>query len=170
MEDPPCNLCGLLDHLGDKCDFIATKTSPQVAFKEPLTGIHRRVVYRVYVLASDLYRLHYPQFYPGPFVDTLINSKVDLLLVPLIEPDFQNLPILQAFFLSSRLPWFKATCQLHFLANDLWWMQSPNPITARLFSLIIQPFEIGFKNVSQKNSTLTKDYEFFGRQFQRLAG
>jgi hypothetical protein len=103
IEDPPCDLCGSSDHLSDECDFIAVEASSQVSFEDPSTGIHRSIVHRVYSLASDLYRLHHPRFYPGPAVSTLVNTDAYLLPVPLVGPDYQEIGISRsvAFLVAS---------------------------------------------------------------------
>ena len=90
VEDPPCSLCGSSNHLGDECNFIAVKTSTQVALEEPSARIHHWVIHWIYVLTLDLYCLHYPQFYPGLTVDTLASLEAYLLLLfPwLCRPDF----------------------------------------------------------------------------------
>ena len=96
IEDPPCNFCGSSTHLGDECDFIAVETTEGGIFEEPSIGIHRSIVHRVYALASELYLLHYPRFYPGQSEDTLASSEAYLLPVPLTGPDFQELALSQA--------------------------------------------------------------------------
>ena len=96
VEDPPCSLCGSSAHLGDECDYIAVEASSQASFEEPSAGIHRGVVHRVYLLAAELYRLHYPRFFPGPTLDTLLSPQAYLLPVPLTGPDYQEISISQA--------------------------------------------------------------------------
>jgi hypothetical protein len=96
IEDPPCDLCGSSGHLGDECDFIAVEASTRVAFEDPSAGIHRGIVHRVYSLASELYRLHYPRFYPGLSEETIVRSEAYLLPVPLVGPDYQEIGITQA--------------------------------------------------------------------------
>lgn len=103
IEDPPCDICGSTSHLGDECDRIAVESTAEGTFEEPATGIHRSIVHRVYVLASELYLLHHPRFFPGPTTDTLASSDAYLLPVPLTGPDFQELALSQAVttFLAS---------------------------------------------------------------------
>ena len=146
VEDSLCNLCGSSGHLGDECDFIAIKSSAQVAFEEALVGIHRSIVHRVYVLASDLYHLHYPRFfYPGQTVKTLASSEASLLPVPLI-----GLAQAVASLLSS------SSAHNYLLASFLSQrslIDSVARITVRLSFSITPLSETPFKNVSRRNST-----------------
>jgi hypothetical protein len=96
IEDSPCSICGSSSHLSDECDFIAVESSTKVSFEAPSTGIHRGIVHKVFALASDLYRLHYPRFYPGPSASTLVSSDAYLLPVPLVGPDYQEIGISKA--------------------------------------------------------------------------
>ena len=83
IKDPPCSLCGSTTHSGDECDFIAVESTTEGIFEKPATGIHRSIVHRGYALASELYLLHYPRFYPGHTEDTLATSDAYLFPVRL---------------------------------------------------------------------------------------
>ena len=103
LQDPPCTICGSSIHLSDECEFIAVLSNAEDSFEDPSAGIHRGIIHRLYTHSAELYKLLYPNFFPGSLRSE--PSPPEALAIQSLPslPDYQEIGISRAVALLTTL-------------------------------------------------------------------
>ena len=90
-----CDITDTLEALEQEDQLESTASSQVPMHKDPSTGIHRAIIYRLYLNVCELYLNNHPRFYTGPKPPKTEPQQV-IYPAPLSGPDYLAIVVRQA--------------------------------------------------------------------------